>query len=821
MLKNYFKIAFRNLFKNKVYSSINIFGLAVGVACCILIALYVQNEWSYDEFHSKADRTYRAWVNETTPEGRELLNTATPVILGPTLRDNIPEVEHLTYMFSFSNLVKTPDAQAPFDENILVVNEDFFQIFDFEILQGDPDNLFMNPSSIVISEATANRFFGNQDPLQKTLSIRLTDEYKQFTITGVVENPPANSSLDYRILMPDQNLETLISERGRNSWFNIFGSTYLTLQEGTNPDELNEKFDSMMKGVFGEDFFTNQDYKVGLQLLIDIHLNTEFPSAQASVSDPVYSYILAAIAFLILLIACVNFMTLSISKSTSRAKEVGIRKTIGAIRQHLMYQFWGEALMMTLIAFLIGITFAELLLPFFNDLSGTELTISYGAGTLGVLLLTALAVSLVAGIYPALVLSGFRPIEVLKGRLNLSAEKGGFQKVMVVFQFSLSIALIIGTITIHQQLNYVQNKNLGYQKDQVLVLESGISNTPQSSPADIFEQSIRRKQILINELKASSEITSITTSSFTPVQTGGWFQMGFRDNQDQPKNFHGNFVDADFIPTLGIKVTEGRNFSEENPSDARQAMIVNEALVEYFGWENPIGQRLPGPEFDQHEVIGVVENFHYESLHTPVEPLAIVMNPDILFSGISDLGISNSFDPRYSFNLSTGNLSQTVSQLREVWAQVAPGVPFDYTFVDQSLDDQYREERRLSRIVTTGSVLAIIIACLGLFGLASLMVIRRTKEIGVRKVLGASSGNIVFLVNKEFTKLVAIAFVIATPIAWYAMSTWLQDFAYRIELGFGIFLLSGLLTLAVAWFTVSYQSVKATLINPTDSLRSE
>lgn len=821
MLQNYFKIAFRNLFKNKVYSSINIFGLAVGVACCILIALYVQNEWSYDEFHSKADRTYRAWVNETTPEGREILNTATPVILGPTLRDNIPEVEHLTYIFSFSNLVKTPDAQTPFDDNILVVNEDFFQIFDFEVLQGNPQNLFINPSSVVISEATANRFFGNEDPLQKTLSIRLTDDYKDFRVTGVIENPPSNSSLDYRILIPDQNLETLISERGRNSWFNIFGSTYLTLQEGTNPTELNEKFDSMMRGVLGEDFFVNEDFQIGLQPLTDIHLNTEFPSGQASVSDPVYSYILAAIAFLILLIACVNFMTLSISKSASRAKEVGIRKTIGAIRQHLMYQFWGEALMMTLIAFLIGITFAELLLPFFNDLSGTGLSITYEIGTLGLLFLTALAVSLVAGIYPALVLSGFRPIEVLKGRLNLSADKGSFQKVMVVFQFSLSIALIIGTLTIHQQLNYVQNKNLGYQKDQVLVLESGISNTPQSSPVDIFEQSIRRKQILINELNAAPEITSVSASSFTPVQTGGWFRMGFRDMQGEPKNFHGNFVDANFIPTLGIKVTEGRNFSEENPSDARQAMIVNEALVEYFGWENPIGQRLPGPEFDQHEVIGVVENFHYESLHTTVEPLGMVMNPDILFSGISNLGISNSFDPRYSFNLSTDNLSQTVSQLREAWTQVAPGVPFDYTFVDQSLDEQYREERRLSRIVTTGSVLAIIIACLGLFGLASLMVIRRTKEIGVRKVLGASSGNIVFLVNKEFTKLVTIAFLIASPIAWYAMSTWLQDFAYRIELGVGIFLISGLLTLAVAWLTVSYQSIKATMVNPTESLRSE
>lgn len=821
MLKNYFKIAFRNLFKNKVYSSINIFGLAVGIACCILIILYVQNEWNFDEFHSKADRTYRAWVNETTPEGREILNTATPVILGPTLRDNIPEVEHLTYMFSFSNLVKTPQEQTPLDENMLVVNEDFFQIFDFKIIQGDQENLFKNPSSIVISEATARRFFGNEDPIQQTLSIRLTDEYKEFVVHGVIENPPANSSLDYQILMPDQNLETLISERGRNSWFNIFGSTYLTLQEGTKPADLDQKLAAMMRSVLGEEFFEQEGFTVGLQPLTDIHLNTDFPAGQANVSDPAYSYILAAIAFLILLIACVNFMTLSISKSTSRAKEVGIRKTIGAIRQHLMYQFWGEALMMTLIAFLFGITFAEILLPFFNDLSGTQLTITYGVQTLGLLLLTAIVVSLIAGIYPALVLSGFRPIEVLKGRLNLSADKGTFQKVMVVFQFSLSIALIIGTITIQQQLNYVQNKNLGYQKDQVLVLESGFNNTPDNSPVNVFEESARRKQLLVNELGAFPEITSISNSSFTPVQTGGWFQMGFRDEQDQPKNFHGNFVDTDFIPTLGITITKGRNFSKENPSDSRQAMIVNEALVDYFGWDNPIGKRLPGPEFVQHEVIGVVENFHYESLHTSVEPLAMVMNPDILFSGISNLGLANSFDPRYSFNISTDHLSQTVNQLQEVWTQVAPGVPFNYTFIDQSLDSQYRQERRLSRIVTTGSILAVIIACLGLFGLASLMVIRRTKEIGVRKVLGASSTNIILLVNKEFTKLVAIAFVIASPIAWYTMTTWLQDFAYRVEIGFSIFLLAGMVILTVAWLTVSYQSIKATLINPTESLKSE
>ncbi|MDZ7716640.1 MAG: ABC transporter permease [Balneolaceae bacterium] len=821
MLKNYFKIAFRNLFKNKVYSFINIFGLAVGIACCILIALYVHNEWSYDEFHSKADRTYRVWYEETTSDQRIIANTATPVILGPTLEDNIPEVEHITYMFNYNNLVTTAEQPEAQNESILVVNEDFFQIFDFRLLQGDASSVFSNPSSVVLSESTAERLFGNQNPIQQGISVRMGDTYKEFIVSGVIEDTPSNSSISYNMLMPYENLSSLVSERGRQSWFNIFGNTYLTLNEGTDPNQLDEKFASMMESVLGTETYQETQYTLHLQPLTDIHLNTELPNTLATVSDPVYSYILSAIALLVLLIACVNFMTLSISRSTSRAKEVGVRKTVGAIRRHLMYQFWGEALLMTVIAFIFGLTFAEFLLPFFNDLSGTTLSLNYTPTMLFCLLATAIIVSLFAGIYPALVLSGFRPIEVLKGRIKMSSGKGHFQQFMVVFQFALSIALIIGTITIQQQLNFVQNKNLGYQKDQVLVIDTGINNTPQNEPDDVFQNAFRYKQLLESKLGATPEISSITASSFTPVQTGGWFQLGFTDNQEQVRNFHGNVVDADFIPALGIEIVQGRNFTEENTSDRRRAIIVNEALVDYFGWENPLGESLPGPEFIDHEVIGVIENFHYESLHTSVEPLAMSMSFETLFSGIQNLGISNSFDPRISMNLTTSNIQKTVDDIRETFSNIAPGTPFNYTFVDQALDAQYRQEQRLSQIVATGSTLAIIIACLGLFGLASLMVVRRTKEIGVRKVLGASSRNILLLVNKEFTKLVAIAFVIAMPISWYIMSEWLQGFAYRIELGVGIFLMAGCLALLVAWLTVSYQSLKAATANPVESLKSE
>jgi len=821
MIKNYIKIAFRNLQRSPGYSFINIFGLAIGMGCCILIALYVQNEWSYDEFHTKADRTYRAWVQERTSDGREILNTSTPVVLSPTLKANIPEIEHVTYIYQFNNLTKTAGKADPLSESVRVVHDDFFRIFDFGLMQGDQSSVFNNPSSVVLSEQAAMRLFGTEQAVGEVLSIRIGDEYLDFTVTGVLENAPSNSSLDYNILIPFENLNNLVAERSRNSWFNIFGSTYVTLQEGVKPADLDSKFEAMMQSTLGEDIYEETQYKVGLQPLTDIHLNPDFPAGLARVSDPVYSYILAAIALLILLIACVNFMTLSISKSAARAKEVGVRKTIGAVRTHLMYQFWGEALLMALFAFGLGITFAELLLPLFNELSATNLGIQLGLQTVGYLLLMAVVVSLIAGIYPALILSGFKPAEVLKGRMNMSADRGSFQKYMVVFQFALSITLIIGTITIRQQLNYVQNKNLGFQKDQVLVLESGVRNTMQNTPDEVIQNGYNRKQILESRLGSMPEIEAITASSYTPVQTGGWFRMGFQDEQDKNWNFNANIIDANFIPTLGINLVEGRNFSPENPSDMNRAIIVNKAAVEYFGWDNPIGQRLPGPEFNDHEVIGVVEDFHFESLHSPVQPLVLAMMPNVLFSGISNLSLSNSFNPRFSIKFTTGNLTATLAQVKSAWQEVAPGVPFNYTFVDQALDSQYRQERRLSQIVTTGALLAILIACLGLFGLASLMVVRRTKEIGVRKVLGASSSNIVLLINKEFTKLVAIAFVIAAPIAWYGMSNWLQDFAYRIELGAGIFALAGITVLTIAWATVSWQSIKATLINPVESLRSE
>lgn len=821
MLKNYFKIAFRNLFKNKVYSFINIFGLAIGIACCLLIGLYVQNEWSFDRFHSNSDRIYRVWTKGTASDGEIKLHTGTPLPLGPALKENIPEIEQFTYIFQFNDLVQTADRPDALDENVLVVNQQFFQMFDFNLLDGDRSSVFNNPSSVVITEETARRFFGDQDPMQKNLSIRAGGEFREFTVTGIIEQVPSNSSLTYTMLIPDQNLDQILGERARSSWFTGAGATYVLLPDHVESSELEPKLASMMQGILGEELLQDKDYAIGLQPLTDIHLNPAYPAMIASVSDPTYSYLLAAIALLILLIACANFMTLSISKSTSRAKEVGIRKTIGAVRQHLMVQFWGEALLTTTFALTVGVLMAELLLPFFNELSGTSLDLNITMEMLLTLTALAILISLIAGIYPAAILSGFRPVEVLKGRLNLSADKSFFRQSMVIMQFALSIALIFGTITIRQQLNYIQNKNLGYQKDQAVVLESGLTSSPQMSLEEFMLEGIQKKDLLKSKLRSVPEVENVAVSFFTPIQTAGWANLGFEDAEGQQRSFHGNVVDADFLPALGIQIVEGRNFSGEYPSDERRAMIVNQAMVEAYNWENPIGQRLPGTGFEDHEIIGVVENFNFESLHTPIEPLALTMTPSTLMSGVNFIQMGNFPVPRYSLKLNTNDLAGTMAEIKNAWDEVAQGTPFDFTFVDQALDSQYRKEQRLSSIITAGAAFAIIIACLGLFGLASLMIVRRTKEIGVRKVLGANSSSIVFLVNKEFTKLVLVAFVIAVPIAWYFMSGWLENFAYRIDVGPGIILMVGLFALIVAWLTVSYQSIKATMVNPVTSLRSE
>ncbi len=819
MLKNYIKIALRSLFKQKMYSFINISGLALGVACCALILLYTTNEWSFDEFHSKSDRIYRAWTLEDYGEGDIYFNTVTPFVLKPTLEQSIPEVEQIARRYVFNDLVKRSESDESFSTSIQAVDPEFFSIFDFELLRGDSEQLFSGLNEVVLTPELANQYFEDEDPLQKTLLIMMGGEFQVFTVTGIIEEPPTNSSIQYELLIPMEKAKTILNPNSLLNWYSVTPETYVLLNEQADLPSVKAKFPAMMQQALGEDY-NEGEYEVGLQPITDIHLNTEFPVGIASVSDPTYSYILGAIALLILIIACVNFMTLSISRSTSRAKEVGIRKTIGAERHHLMYQFWGEALLMTVFSVGLGALISEILLPYFNQLSGTQLSLQLSIDNILLYSGLALFISLIAGIYPALVLSNFKPIEVLKGKLQIKGDKSLFRKGMVVFQFTISIFLIACTLMVNKQLDFLRSKDLGFQKEQVVILQTDLKLGPQMGLSRITQESARKKELLKSQLSGNSNFLDLASSVFTPAEQG-WIGVDFKDADQQTRRMNINFVDADYLNMMGIEVIAGRSFSDEITLDERRAIIVNQALVDDYGWENAIGKKLPGSNFEDHEIIGVVENFNYQSLRTAVEPLALSINPSLLLSGIANIGFFNSPSPRISLRISSENIPQTIRELEQTWAAVSPGAPFDFQFLDNSIDSQYRQEERLQKIAISGSALAIIIACLGLFGLASLMISRRVKEIGIRKVLGASAASITLLVNKEFTILVLVSILLAVPMAWYAIGVWLDDFAYKADMGFWTYLLAGGIAISISWVTISIQSIKAAQVNPVKSLKSE
>ena len=818
MISNYIKIAFRNLFKSKTYSSINIFGLSVGIACCLLILLYLTNEFSYDRFHENSHRIYRTWIHEDYGDGDIYWSTTSPIRLKASIEQHIPEAELISRRYVYTDQVKSSQSAESFSEAIQLVDPEFFQMFDFKLLKGDPEAVFAQPTNVVITESLAKRHFGTIDVLDKTILLKVMDDFKSFIITGLIEDSPSNSSITYQVLIPFEQAPNIFSQGAINGWFSVSPETYIQLSNHANVENTEAKLLDMMKLELGERW-SESNYTVGLQPITNIHLNPDIPSGIATVSDPTYLYILGGIALLVLVIACVNFMTLSISRSTSRAKEVGIRKTIGAERTHLMYQFWGEAFLMTVIALGIGILFAELIMPYFNQLSGT--TLDFGFNIHVVLLILGLVgfISLAAGIYPALILSGFKPVEVLKGKAMIKGDRSLFRTGMVTFQFTLSIFLIASTLIINDQLDFLRSKDLGYQKEQILIIQIDDNPTQETGFSGMMEEARQRTELLRSELSSVPQVTGIAVSLHTPADQG-WMNADFRDTNDKKYQFNINLVDPNYPELMDFGLIQGRTFSENISSDLRQSMIINKAFADELGMSDPLNEVLPSPNFENHEIIGVVDNFNFASLRTEVQPLAMVINPMILFSGIDNIEIGST-QPKISLNVDSENLPETIKNIQKAWEAISPGEPFNYSFLDQAVDSQYRQEERLSKIVTFGSTLAIIIACLGLFGLASLMVVRRTKEIGVRKVLGANSSGIIILVNKEFTRLLVIAFILSLPLAWYAMHSWLQNFAYSIDIRIMPFIIAGALTLIVAWFTVSYQSFKAATINPTESLKGE
>ncbi|UCE18443.1 MAG: ABC transporter permease [Gemmatimonadota bacterium] len=772
MFNNYLKIAIRNVLKNKVFSCINSTGLAIGIACCLLIALWVLDELNVDRFHKDGDHIYQVLVRS----GGENVRT-TPTPLGPTLQEECPEITDWTrYHWLFERAMLTYDDKSYYEDGLRIADPSFFSIFTFLFLRGDPQTALEDPYSVVMTKATAEKYFSYEDPIGKTVT--LNHEHK-LTVTGVIENIPRNSTLAFDMVIP---MAFRIHSAGSwyMDWNNCFPITFIKLQPEANIEDLHRKMADIIPTHGGGE-------QVGLTVLPFVQRHFSF------YSDITYVYIFSAIAFLILVIACFNFMNLSTARSTNRAREIGMRKISGAFRIHIIVQFMGESLFLSLAALMGALILVAFLLPYFNSLTGKALALSNGA-----LIPFAVAFSCItgvaAGIYPAFVLSGFQPYKVLKGDLTLGVKSSTLRKSLVVIQFSLSIMLIICMLVIYKQLDYIRNKDIGYDKEWLVKIP-------------LRGGSQQYYDVLKSEFLHETSILGITgTQASLPYLS--WHQGGFHWKGKDPNeniSISCNMIQYDFVETFQIELLEGRDFSHEHAVDATSSCLINEEMMNIMGLETAENAILSQTNQD-YTIIGVMKNFHFHTFGNRIEPLVLRFTPGVNYMYI---------------RIAPEAFSSTLAFIRDTWNSTVPNYPFACSFLNDELNRGYRNIERAGTLLNGFALLAVVISCLGLFGLVSFTVQQRTKEIGIRKVLGASVVRVITLLTKDFMMWILLANITAWPAAWYAANKWLQNFAYRIDMNLWVFITAGAIAVAVAMVTVSYQSIKAALANPVNSLRTE
>ena len=814
MIKNYLRVAIRNLRKGALYSAINLFGLLLGTTICILILSYVHDAYSFDKFHEKSDQIYRSWVKEHY-QGDVFFNSTTPFILGPTLQESIPEIQQSTRYVTINSRAKYLEFAD--QEVIHVVEPNFLNIFDFELLRGDHTNILQDLSQVVITNRCASKYFGSADPMDQTIGIQVAGEWRNFTISGVMADPPENSSIQFEFLIPFDHVESFTSESGRNSWTVVFPETYVVLDKDVDPSLLQDKIAHIIDNKVS-DIYKPGEYLVGLQPLTDIHLNADIPVGIVPISDGKYPRILTAIGLLILLLACINFTTLAIGRSVTRAKEVAVRKVAGATRTQLMIQFWTEAIVTAAIAVTAGLLTAKYLLPYFNEMTSRNLSIDINARNLIYFGLLAMITGVAAGAYPALVVSGFAPIKALTGRLFKTGGQGSHQilRWMVGVQYMLSIILIISTLVMQSQIKYLQNKNLGFDQEHIVVLPYNVSGQRLS---EMWREAGMIENRLKKAIEDRQDITQLTTSTHT-IGTPGWMQVGYNDKiQDRFRKFKVQQIGANYLSMMSIPIKEGRDFHPDPTADAK-GVIINQAMIDQFNLEDPIGKQLPGP-FKEYQVIGTTDNFQFASLHSPVDPLVMAKDAIPLFQAAPDMSGTDGLNPKISLKITTSDISATLRFLENTWSKIAPEQSFNYAFLDDDLNRQYQTERRLGKVVTLATILAIVIAALGLFGIGVLTIMQKKREIGVRKVLGASVWSIMVLLNRKFTSIVFLAALIAIPIAWYFMSDWLQTFAFQIKLSPIYFLVASFVAVFISWISIGGPSLTAAMSNPVDSISED
>lgn len=818
MLKNYLKTAWRNLKKNKVYSFINIFGLSAGLACCMLIMLYLFNELNYDRYHKNGKNIYQVGTTFIF-QHKESVWGATPAPMGPALQRDFPEVEESARLMGLSlfedkTLLKyTVDGAAPvslYESRGFLADSNFFRLFTYHFTEGDPATALMEPATVVLSEEIAHKLFGKAPALNRVIHISSnTNGEHNFRVTGVFRPMDLPSHIDGRFFcsMNGGDFEPFMRQQSNDYATNNMFYTYIRLRPGSDPQQLEAKFPAFLHKYASETLraagFDKRQFLVPLR---DIHLRSDITSNVTPPGSKTYLYILASIALFTLLIACINFMNLATARSSKRSSEVGVRKVLGAEKKGLIFQFLGESMLLSLIAFLIACLLTQLLLPAFSMMTGKQLSVSLPEHLPLLIAFLGLAIGtgLLAGIYPAFYLSSFRPVQVLKGKFSNSLAAISLRKGLVVFQFMISVALIISALVIQDQMNYLRSTDLGFERNGQLII-------PLRS-----ETAKRTFTGLKNALTRNANVEAAGGSMYYPGILNPNDDLYYRPDQTSQaaQRTRMNTIDPGYLKALNLHPLAGRLFSEDHMADTNGRIILNENAVQVLGFASPadvIGKKLARnfrgkAYFD--EVIGVVKDFHFEDLHLPITPYGFRLSPDPLYNYMI-------------VHIRPGSTAAILKTIEASWHELNPGEPMEYSFLDNEFQKNYAAEERLSAMIRYFTIMAILISCLGLFGLASFSAEQRIREIGIRKVLGASVTRIVFMLSRDFLKLVILAVLIASPLAWYAMNRWLEGFAYRTPMNWAIFLLTLLLAICIACFTIGFQALRAATSNPVKSLKME
>jgi len=805
MFKNHLNIAWRTIKKDKLFTFIKIGGFAVGIAACLLIALFIRNEISYDEHYTKKDQIYRV-VFQGEVQGEVMKSTHFQLPFADALQSDFPEITKAGKVNTIEifgagkrGMRVSGQNENTFEENFILANQEAFDILEIQLDEGNPQTALSRPSSIVMSRSKADKYFPNGDALQQTIFLD-NDTSKPYTVTGIMEDVPENSHLDFDFLLP-------IEDTNQN-WTNQNYFTYVLVNPNTDIPALEQKMSlivekyiipAQIKRGRSADFIDvlrTTEYK--LQPVTDIYLKSDLKMQDGlKHGDIKFVWLFAAIAIFVLLLAIINFINLSTAKSANRAKEVGLRKTIGAFRNNLVGQFLTESMIFSIISFVLGVGLAWVLLPTFNQIAAKNMELPLSEWWfLPILLVAALLVGVLAGLYPAFYLSAFRPVNVLKGTLSVGSKSGRLRSGLVIFQFTTSVILIIGTLIIYRQMDFIVSKELGYDKERVVVLEG---TNILGNKMEAFKE----------QLEGLSQVKSVTATNYLPIdggsRNGNTFMVDDQDDGGRGVPAQKWRVDYDYIETLGIQLEKGRNFSKEYAYDSINSIVINSKMASELGLKDPIGKKLDNNS-QVFTIIGVIEDFHFKSLKEDISSLSLVIGKDV---------------GAVSIKLEKGNPADALASVEQVWNRTIPNQAMNYTFLEEEFAQMHADVQRMGSIFNSFALFAILVACLGLFALSAFMVEQRRKEISIRRVLGAPFKNIYQLLTLDFLKLIVISIGIAIPIGWYLMNRWLEGFAYHINIGWEIFSLAALIALGVAIVTISYQSIGAALLKPTKGLRTE